>query len=83
MTVRECPEIQLKITGIDFKRLGDIERNTWEKDGVIFTDSKYESMWGVIYRRWDSFYERSIYGSQPWVWVIEFELEKKGQEDDI
>ena len=78
MTIRERPEAKLKITGITVDWLHEISHVTWEKDGV----SRHYVMGGpdLSYYHWQRFYAGTEYdwAKNPWVWIIEFELEKKG-----
>jgi hypothetical protein len=82
MAIRERPEVNLKITGVTVDRLHVISHDTWEKDGV----SRRYVMGGpdLSYYHWQRFYVGTDYdySLNPWVWVIEFELEKKGQNND-
>lgn len=78
MTVRDRPDIKLKITDIQAMRLHRIEREIWNKDGVSYP---LYSMGGIdlIYYHWQGFYGNTEYQwkNNPWVWVIEFELVKE------
>ncbi|MFA6816949.1 MAG: ASCH domain-containing protein [Lentisphaeria bacterium] len=83
MSIRERPEVKLKITGITVDWLHEISHDTWEKDGV----SRHYVMGGpdLSYYHWQRFYAGTEYDwvKNPWVWIIEFELiEEKGQEDE-
>ncbi len=79
MTIRERPEVKLKITGITVDWLQKI-RSEWMWDGVkldIFIP--YDDELPKLH--WNSFYGGTEYEwiKNPWVWIIEFELiEEKG-----
>lgn len=82
MSVRDRPEIKLKIVDIRAIRLFYVDGNTWGKDGVVYRP--FIGGHNQSYYHWQRFYEGTEYEWQrnPWVWIIEFELEKKGQEDE-
>ena len=80
VTIRERPEIRLKIVDIQAKRLHSISYLLWIKDHGKKTNHQETSR-----LHWQSFYRGTEFDwyQNPWVWIVEFELiEEKGQEDE-
>ena len=81
MAIRERPDLWLTITGIAVDRLHHIDRDTWIKDHEKFNVFRSFFLQDDAFCHWTSFYSsQSEFGwyANPWVWIIEFELEKKG-----
>ncbi len=72
MTIRERPDIRLKITHIYAMKLRDIQRELWIKDNEKF---RHFHLWqDEAFYDWQSFYGNTEYKwyKNPWVWIVEF-----------
>lgn len=77
---KDAARIFLKVTGVRFERLQDINVNDLEKEGILFNKAydKTQSMLLHFIRLWDStinehYFEKYEWYANPYVWVIEFE----------
>lgn len=80
VAIRERPDVKLKITNIRVMMLQDIPNEIWWKESI--DDSGFAVFSKLL---WKSFYENTeyVWSNNPFVWIIEFELIRKGQEDDL
>ena len=76
--VKDQAGVFLDVNSVWFSKLRNIPDQKWKRDGLSDLSELSQL------RHWNSFYGGTEYEwvKNPWVWIIEFELVRKGQNNE-
>lgn len=81
---KEAARIWLKVTDVKVERLKDIDTLGCQHEGIDITRNgvfkRFSLLWDSTIKKADI--DRYSWNANPWVWVIEFELCEKPEEDE-